>query len=271
LTKKVDVGVFREAKGRRSSDAIVGQIRTAVLSGRLKKGDRLPNERELCQIFAVSRPTLREGLRTLEALGVIATRLGSGGGIFVSEPGEEQVGAALEALLSVRKATGSELAEFRVSFEGETAYWAAVRASKQQIAELEEVVEEFAACAADDSEPWGNLVRVDMRFHELVAHASQNQVRTAIMRAIYRAIYDFSLSLAPMSGRKVRLGAARQLREIAAAIREHDGELARTRMRRHIKRFAELDAAAARDQTEVQELRSDSPLRQAIMPQPRMR
>jgi DNA-binding FadR family transcriptional regulator len=76
-------------------------------------------------MFEVSRPTLREALRTLEVLGILDIRPGRSGGIFVSEPDGGSVGSALAALIRVRGATAAELDEFRSSFEGETAAWAA--------------------------------------------------------------------------------------------------------------------------------------------------
>ena len=104
-------GLFTEVKRTRSSDDVVTQIRDAIIAGRLKTGDRLPNERELCRVFGVGRSTLREGLRTLEALGVIDIRPGAAGGIFTSEPQADHLGSALEALLRFRHATVQELAE----------------------------------------------------------------------------------------------------------------------------------------------------------------
>ena len=61
--------LFTKVKRTRSSDDVVDQVRDAIIYGKLKSGDRLPGERDLCVVFGVSRATLREGLRTLEALG----------------------------------------------------------------------------------------------------------------------------------------------------------------------------------------------------------
>src|SRR3954451_3206199 len=129
--------LFSEVKRTRSSDDVVSQIRNAVVAGELKRGDRLPSERDLCQLFAVSRATLREGLRTLEALGAIEIRPGAAGGIFVWVPQREQVGAARDALLRFSRATARELAEFRVSFESETARWAAQLADRDDVTRLQ--------------------------------------------------------------------------------------------------------------------------------------
>src|ERR687885_794141 len=59
----------------RASSAIVDQMRNAILGGRLKQGERLPPERELASQFGVSRVTLRDALRALEATGVVGARL----------------------------------------------------------------------------------------------------------------------------------------------------------------------------------------------------
>lgn len=232
---------FTAVRRIRSSDEVVEQIRGAILDERLNKGDRLPSERELCREFEVSRATLREGLRTLEALGVIAIRPGSAGGIFVSEPQGDQVGAALEALLRFRRVTVEELAEFRVSFEGESAHWAAQRATADDVAALFGHAKRFRELADDPSAPWPVFVDIDLAFHQAVAEASKNQVRVAIMLGILGALREASRSIAEQTGGPVRLAIARELHSIADAIRQHDPALASNRMRRHVKKFSELE------------------------------
>ncbi len=65
-----------------ASERVVSQLLGLVKAGNLKAGDRLPSERELAEMFNVSRPTVREALRALVVLGVLKARHGSG--IFVS-------------------------------------------------------------------------------------------------------------------------------------------------------------------------------------------
>lgn len=233
--------LFTAVRRTRSSDEVVDQIRRAILDDQLKQGDRLPSERDLCTQFDVSRATLREGLRTLEALGVITIRPGSAGGIFVSEPQGDQVGAALESLLRFRRVTADELAEFRVSFEGESASWAARRATDEDIAMLFEYAERFRELAADPSVPWPEFVDVDLAFHQAVAESSRNQVRAAIMLGILGALREASRSIAEHTGGTVRASIARELRAIAEAIQARDPALASQRMRRHVKKFSELE------------------------------
>lgn len=241
LTIGEAAALFTETKRLRSSDGIVTQIRDAIVGGRIRPGDRLPNEREFCGVFGVSRATLREGLRVLEALGVIEIRAGSAGGIFACEPQADQVGAALEALLRFRQVTAQELSEFRVSFEAETANWAAQRAELDDVARLEELAVRFTDLAREDDVPWNDLVEIDVDFHEAVAHASKNQVRVAIMLGIHRALHQASSSIADRASTPVRRTIGSELRQIAAAIAAHDPRLAAKRMRRHVKKFSDME------------------------------
>jgi GntR family transcriptional repressor for pyruvate dehydrogenase complex len=240
--------LFTEVKRMRSSDDVVEQIRDAILSGQLKSGDRLPNERDLCVVFGVSRATLREGLRTLEALGAIEIRPGAAGGIFAAEPQGDQVGAALESLLRFRHVTAQELAEFRTSFEGETAHWAALRAKEHDVTRLRDLAEQFSASAEDADVPWRTLAEIDIEFHEAVADASKNQVRVAIMLGIHRALHQASTSIEDEMTPAVRRSIGKELRAIVDAIERGDAPLASKLMRRHVKKFSDLEAKGARDE-----------------------
>jgi GntR family transcriptional repressor for pyruvate dehydrogenase complex len=242
LLSSVDAArLFTEARRLRSSDDIVAQIREAIVDGRLQTGARLPNERELSRIFGVSRSTLREGLRVLEVLGAIEVRPGSAGGIFACEPNGDQVGSALEALLRFRHATAQELGEFRVSFESETANWAAQRADADDVRRLEQLALQFAELAMDDDVPWSVLVEIDIAFHEALARASKNQVRVAIMLGVHRAVHHASTSMTDRASPPVRRAIGAELRRIAAAVAAHDPSLAVKRVRRHVKKFTDLE------------------------------
>jgi DNA-binding FadR family transcriptional regulator len=235
--------LFTEVKRPRSSDDIVTQIQDAIIDGRVTAGDRLPNERALCGAFGVSRPTLREGLRTLEVLGVIEIRPGAAGGIFAREPQGDHLGAALGALLRFRHATVNDLAEFRVSFEGETARWAARRADDADTARLMDLAVRFTELAKDPELPWRVLVEIDLAFHEALAEASKNAVRVGIMLGIHRALHDASNSLAHLATGTVRRRIGTELRQIASAVAAHDTTKAVRFTRAHVRKFSELERA----------------------------
>jgi GntR family transcriptional repressor for pyruvate dehydrogenase complex len=233
--------VFTEARRVRSSDDIVSQIREGIVTGELKKGERLPNERSLREEFGVSRATLREALRVLETLGVVDIRPGSAGGIFIAAPDGEQLGSALEALLRFRGATAEELAEFRVGFEVDTARWAARRADAEDGARLKELAERFVELTENAQIPWQRLVEVDIAFHERVARTSKNQVRAAITLGIHRALHRASTSISDYASPEVRRKIGQELCEIAEAIASGDEELACARMGAHVQEYSELE------------------------------
>ena len=77
---------FQPAATKRASEIIYEQVREMIVKGKLKPGDRLPNERAMMEMFQRSRPTVREALRMLERSGYIRTSAGSNGAV-VTEPG----------------------------------------------------------------------------------------------------------------------------------------------------------------------------------------
>lgn len=232
---------FTEVHPVRGFEDIAVQIKEAILQGHLKNGDRLPNERELGSLFGVSRPTVREAIRSLEATGVVEVRRGIYGGIFIREPKPDQVGRALEALLRFRGATIGELVEFRQTFEAETAYWAAQRATTEQVDRLTFLAKKVKDAAFSSEMSWEKFIELDLAFHEEVAKASQNQIRVAIMLAIHGVLHKTSLLLEKVDDIVWRKNQAEDLIEIAEAIGQRNPELARQRMAHHVQRNIEAE------------------------------
>ena len=153
--------IFDKARRVRSFDDVVEQLREAIYSGRIRTGERLPGERQLCEEFGVGRPTLREALRSLEAVGIIEVRPGKSGGSYAVTPSESTVGDALAALVNLRGASLEDLAEFRVDFEEDNASWAARRADANDISTLQSIVAE-ARAAADDPATLKQVAAIDV-------------------------------------------------------------------------------------------------------------
>src|SRR3954469_913555 len=129
VSERADFGpAFSPARRVRTLDDVSLQIRDAIRAGEREEGARLPNERDLAERFEVGRPTVREALRSLEALGIVDIRPGRSGGAYAARPSEATLASALSTLVSLRGASAQELAEFRLSFEADNAWWAARRA-----------------------------------------------------------------------------------------------------------------------------------------------
>src|SRR5256714_13491251 len=100
--------IFAPVAVARASSAIAEQIRTAILSGRLKAGDRLSPERELAEQFGVSRVTVRDALRSLEAMGLIAVKVGARGGAFVTAPTGSKVAQTVSGMMMMSATTPAD-------------------------------------------------------------------------------------------------------------------------------------------------------------------
>src|SRR6185369_9726848 len=109
--------MFTTVSPNRMSEAIVDQIKTLIRTNRLRPGDRLPSERELCERMGVSRVTVREALRILEAGGLVEIRVGARGGAFVTTPSSERLGAGLADLIQLAPVTAVDVTEARLVFE----------------------------------------------------------------------------------------------------------------------------------------------------------
>ena len=224
--------VFQRASPRRAFEDVVQQIRDAIVQGRLQPGDRLPSQREMKEMFQVSRATVMEALRVLEKADLITIRPGATGGAFVSHATSETVAEALLLLLTLEGVSLQELAEFRERVEGGTAFWAAQRAGEEGIRLLEHRLEELRELAARKT-PWAVFLAEEMKFHWCVAEQSGNRPSLATMKAITRAMQEAYGFISPGLYDKV----LSDIQEIFEAIRDRRPELAEDRMKRHIAFF----------------------------------
>ena len=120
-----DGPAFVRVRRVRSFDDVVEQVRRSIADGAIGAGERLPSERELAEQFGVSRATLREALRALEALGLLEIRLGAHGGAYALEqPGDKLTAVLREAFTAeaARGPAGTRL--FRATFHADNATWA---------------------------------------------------------------------------------------------------------------------------------------------------
>jgi DNA-binding FadR family transcriptional regulator len=119
------------------ASAIAAILQANIASGHYRPGDRLPSEADLCAHFQVSRPTLREALGRLAAVGLLVSRRGSGGGSFVARPDPGVIGARLAALVGLVAAEDGgahSLTDARIQVEIGCAHLAAL--ARPDIADL---------------------------------------------------------------------------------------------------------------------------------------
>ena len=224
--------MFSPVNVDRVSQVIVDQIKLLIRDGRLQPGDRLPSERELCQRFGVSRVTVREALRVLEASGLLAVRVGAHGGAFLTTPSAERLGEGLADLISLAPLTALDVTEARFIVELGVLPLAVERATEQDVKDLFAMVEESEQALANDA----YKAEMSAAFHIRVAECTHNAAVEMLMHSFHgpmRMSIEESHADAPMSAQGVA-----EHRLLAEAIKQRDIEAARNVMTTHLDRTA---------------------------------
>jgi DNA-binding FadR family transcriptional regulator len=218
-----DVGPI---KSTRIYEEIVRQVKALIAEGRLKSGDQLPPERDLAEQFKVSRTSVREALRTLESLGLIEIRPGEG--TFVREVSVESLIEPLaQVILSQREAV-LELFEARRLLEPAIAGLAARRATKDEINEMERILE---AQAKEVAAGLTGLAQ-DAAFHAAIAGSARNRAIMRIVNALMDLLTQSREETLQTPGRPTR--SHQDHMRILAAIRRRDEVEAQQAMLNHL-------------------------------------
>jgi len=225
--------IFSPVSTARVSQAIVDQIKALIREGALKAGDRLPSERDLCQRFEVSRVTIREALRILEASGLLTIRVGAHGGAFLTAPTTARVGEGIADLMSLSALTAGEVTEARRIVELGALPLVVERATQEDIDDLFRLVEEGEAAI----EAGTYAMDMSASFHSRVAACAHNHALTMLIQSFHGPLL-MSLrearEIAPVMGGRGTV----EHRELAEAIRDRDLERAHEVMSTHIGRTA---------------------------------
>ncbi|MGG4775782.1 transcriptional regulator LldR [Alcaligenaceae bacterium 429] len=168
----------------RLSDQIAQQIQQLILDQQLKPGERLPAERVLAAQLNVSRPPIREAIRTLASQGLLATR--PGGGTFVLSPIQdwpEKNLLPLAQLVVADPAYNYDMLEARYALESSTAWYAALRATDQDKDNIQRCFDSMVNYQQQGDAEQSS--RADARFHMSIAEASHNIVLIQFMRGLF--------------------------------------------------------------------------------------
>ena len=169
-----------------AAELVVTNIKQQLIDRRLRAGDRLPPETELCEVFGVGRSSLREAIRTLRAQGLL--ELQPGVGTFVSDGRGKAFRDTLFYNLCLADPELDEIEELRKILEVDVMELI-IRNYKRNAPErvlLHENFNELTALASTDCDS-ETLLANDMDFHKIMADACKNHV----IRSIYRSLIDY--------------------------------------------------------------------------------
>lgn len=222
-------GTFPAAARRRLADHAYDVLLHKIVTGEFAEGDPLPPESELCTLFEISRPVVREALKRLREQGLIVSRRGSGS--FVHKTPMEEISSAQ---VVHKQHEMLENLEFRDAIEPHAAVLAAERRTEADLDAIQEAVDRYARAALEGS-PAAHL---DFRFHLAVAAASHNRRFVDAIGAVEQDI-SHGVNLARFLSRFAHLERSRSVladhTRILTAVRQQRPEEARRAMRVHLE------------------------------------
>jgi GntR family transcriptional regulator, transcriptional repressor for pyruvate dehydrogenase complex len=228
--------VHRFARRRERVDlvqSVVTQLEKQILSGQLVTDQPMPPEGELSRQLGVSRTVIREAMRILGARGLVEVSQGKLPRVKPADPAH--VVESLATFLQRADHSLLHLIEVRRQLETAIAALAAVRATPEQMAAMEEMNRRLAGPGSLDQR-----IDADLRFHALLAEATQNPVFGVLLEPLAHLM---RLSRKATLGRTGAERAVAGHREILSAIRRGDPEAARQAMFDHLA-MAEQDLSS---------------------------
>jgi len=202
---------------------VADRLMTAIAIGDYLPGERLPGERELSVILAVSRATLREAIARLQAAGIVEIRRGRTGGAYVRESWTEATPSAVRRTLEPRWAELEQLFDLYGLVEGMVAATAAQRRTEADLAVIERGLDACAAATTLRDEQ-----RADRAFHAAVLAATHNPKIRALSQAVLTKV-SLGFPVEPYGGddRGIYALALAEHQRLREAIAGGDAELAR--------------------------------------------
>ncbi|RWN26622.1 MAG: FCD domain-containing protein [Mesorhizobium sp.] len=224
--------IFSRIEHSRTADEVVQQIESLILEGVLRTGDRLPGERELARQFDVSRPILRDALKSLEGRGLLTTR--PGGGTHIADVIGQLFTKPVTDLISMHRKAVTDYLEYRREIEGVAAEYAARRATADDMALLDKIMARM-----DDAHRTGDFddeAEIDVEFHHAICECAHNIILLHTLRSCYRLLSEgvFQNRLLVFSVPGARDALLAQHRAIHAAVKAGDPDAARQAAMDHI-------------------------------------
>jgi GntR family transcriptional repressor for pyruvate dehydrogenase complex len=223
---------FHAVRTGRRYEQVAEQIQRLITSGALRPGDRLPNERELAAKFGVGRSSLRDAIRTLEVMGIVESRHGSG--TVVRDLSTDALVVPLASVLAHKRELVAELLDVRRMIEPALAARAAANATEEELSRLDDILRRQEAKVRRGE----RSIEEDSEFHYAIALAARNGVVLRVLDVLMDLLRESRARSLQVRGRPERSCAGH--RRILRAIKRRDGPAAEAAVRKHLKEIEEI-------------------------------
>lgn len=222
--------MFSPIKNTKVYEQVIDQIKNMIVDGTLKKGDKLPSERELVQELQVSRTSIREALRALEIIGLVECRQGEGN--YIKQSFESSLFEPLSIMFMLQESSMEEVLDLRKIIEVETAALAARQISDEEIENLSQLINKLK-----DTYDEKTGVQIDKEFHYEIAKASKNYLILNILITVSSLIDNFIKDARSkiLEEEKNKSALIAQHENIFLGLLHHDPKEAADAMRQHLE------------------------------------
>src|SRR3954452_15189295 len=223
---------FETVRKVRRYEQVAEQIRRLITDGTLKPGDLLPPERELAVKLGVGRSSIRDAVRTLEVMGILEPRQGTG--TVVRDLSTDSLVVPLASVLVRKRELVSELLDVRRILEPALAARAAKNATAEEVMELEDTPRRQAE-KMQRGEP---TVEEDSEFHYAIGRAARNSVVLKVLDILMDLLRESRARSLQTQGRPERSYAGH--RRVLRAIKRRDPDAAEKAVRKHLEEIESI-------------------------------
>lgn len=222
--------MLKEVSREKAFDKILGTIIEDIKEGRLKAGEALPAERAMAETLGVSRPVVREVLKSLELLGIV--RSVRGGANYISENLENCLISPLSILLQINNSSVEQAQQLRSALEREAAFLAAKNCGPVDAARLQLIIARL-----DEAEDEKARAKLDRDLHIRIGKIAGNPMLFSVMSASAQLTENIISGIRDYIMRKGKPSELvdTQHRRLVTAIIEHRPEEAERCMDEHMK------------------------------------
>lgn len=219
----------QNVSNHKASQIVVEDIQKKILNGDLKAGDALPPEREMTENYKISRPLLRESLKALESMGLVAKKHGKGN--FITNNINEALSKTAVLSFKLENGNPNDILDLRFIVESYTVPKAAHNATEADVEELKIIHQKMI----DEAEP-RLKAKLDRALHLKIAQISNNKLVLNILdeaSVLLDMFTDETIRIAPFAGNSIE-NIYKEHAEIIEAIETHDSERAFSAIEKHL-------------------------------------
>jgi len=230
-----DLGQGEELRVPKTAEIVADRIRKRIISGSLAEGSSLPPEGQLLEQFGISRPTLREAFRILEAERLISVSRGSRSGARVSRPQVSGVSRYASYVLQANETTVPDIFEARLALELYVVRRLARTNAKAPLKKLRSEIDRLEGL--DEAGETRAFIAALTEFHELLVEQGSNRTLHFMIQMLHDLMDQVKLRLIrrDAEGRIAdSTTALKSMRKLIDLIEAGDGDAAAKHWRLHL-------------------------------------